>query len=247
MTHARWEVSVQMQLGALELCVEMAGEGVVALVGPNGSGKTSLLRTIAGAYHPARGKLILGSRTLFDTASGVFVPPEHRRIGYVPQGYGLFPHLRVVENVAFGLRSRELTREQRRAAACASLEQFGCSHLADRYPARLSGGEQQRVALARAAIVDPELLLLDEPLAALDASARRTMRSTLAREIRARETPAIVVTHHAADVQALAGHVFVIEAGRVVQSGPPDDLREHPATAFVAEFFQTQVAPRGLR
>ncbi len=232
-----WELSVQMQLGQLALAVDVASVGgTVALVGPNGSGKTSLLRTIAGAYRPDAGRMRLGTRELFDTARDLFVPPEARKIGYVPQGYGLFPHLRVVDNVAFGLRALGAL-VQRRQRARAQLEQLGCLHLADRLPARLSGGEQQRVALARALVVAPEMLLLDEPLAALDAKARRAMRVSLAAEIRDRGTPTVIVTHHLPDVLTLAEHVVVIESGRVVQTGSPSEVSQAPATAFVAEFF----------
>jgi len=235
-----WEICVQMQLGSLELCVEMVGRtSVVALVGPNGSGKTSLLRTVAGAYRPASGHIRIADHTVFASEHGLFVPPELRRVGYVPQGYGLFPHLRVVDNVAFGLQGRAptQTRGERRAAAREQLDRLGCGHLATRLPARLSGGEQQRVALARALITQPRMLLLDEPFSALDAAARRSMRRSLAEQFEAGDTPALIVTHHLPDVLALEATVFVIEGGKIVASGTPAALAAAPATAFVAEFF----------
>ncbi|MGB1274116.1 MAG: ATP-binding cassette domain-containing protein [Nannocystaceae bacterium] len=248
---AGWEISVQMQLGSLELRVEMAGRSpVVALVGPNGSGKTSLLRTVAGAYRPTAGHIRIADHTVFASERNLFVPPELRRVGYVPQGYGLFPHLRVVDNVAFGLQGRSTnhspSRGERRAAAREQLEKLGCGHLATRFPERLSGGEQQRVALARALITQPRMLLLDEPFAALDAAARRSMRKSLAEHFKAGDTPALIVTHHLPDVLALNATVFVIEAGKIVASGTPAALAAAPTTAFVAEFFHAAPTPAPL-
>jgi molybdate transport system ATP-binding protein len=230
---------VRLALGALDLHVEIAGGAdPIALIGPNGSGKTTLLRVIAGALAPDRGEIEVDGEPLFSSARGVLVPIEARRVGYVPQGYGLFPHLRVVDNVAFGLSvgARALPADQRRAAALATLEALGCAHLADRLPVRLSGGEQQRVALARALVIGPRMLLLDEPLAALDAASRRSVRSSLAERLWALGRPCLVVTHDVRDVEALGAEICVLEGGRVVQRGPVYALREAPATAFVAEF-----------
>jgi len=242
-----WEVQVRLRLGALDLDVELAGGSApVALIGPNGSGKTTLLRTIAGAHRPDEGRVRLGERVVFDSGASIDLAPEARRVGYVPQGYGLFPHLSVLENVAFGVRARRRARDGEpgesgadpRETARAILERVGCAHLAGRSPRGLSGGEQQRVALARALTVRPDILLLDEPLAALDARARRQIRTYVVEHLAARPAPAIVVSHDARDVSALGATVHVLEAGRVVQSGTPAELASRPATEFVEAFFE---------
>jgi ABC-type sulfate/molybdate transport systems ATPase subunit len=235
-----WQASIRMSVGTLAIDVDLRGDDApVALIGPNGSGKTTLLRTIAGAYRPAEGVIRVADETLFDSARGVDVPPELRSVGYVPQGYGLFPHLSALDNVAFAWAARGVPREQRRKAALGVMERMGCGHLADRSPARLSGGEQQRVALARAITAEPRMLLLDEPLAALDAPSRRSIRSYLAEHLAERRGPALVVSHEARDVRALGALVYVLERGRVVQSGTADALAGEPASEFVAAFFET--------
>ena len=236
-----WSVEIEGHFGELELCVAVHGRQTpTVIIGPNGAGKTTLLRMIAGAYRPASGRITIAGRTVFDSSSGVSLGPEDRRVGYVPQGFGLFPHLRVVDNVAFGLsmKPRRETVAKRREAARALLADLECAHIAERYPRRLSGGEQQRVALARALIVEPGLLLLDEPLATLDPSSRRKLRRFLARHL-ARHRPAIVVSHDVRDVEALGADVVVLEAGRVTQRGKVEELRREPATDFIAEFFNS--------
>jgi ABC-type sulfate/molybdate transport systems ATPase subunit len=237
-------IDVQARVGSFELDVTLAGEDrPVALAGPNGSGKTTLLRLIAGAHRPQRGRIVLGGRTLYDSERGVELPPEQRGVGYVPQGYGLFPHLRVLDNVAFALASSrpKQTRAARDDAALQQLDELGCQHLAGRFPGELSGCEQQRVALARALAADPALLLLDEPLAAMDASARRSLRGLLAAHLRARGRPALVATHDVRDVLALDATVCVLHAGRIVQRGSAAELRRAPATDFVAELVGADV------
>lgn len=236
-----WHVRVRMRLGALELDVDLdGGDAPVALIGPNGSGKTTILRTIAGAYRPDAGTVRIGESEVFDAEAGIDLPPEARRVGYVPQGYGLFPHLSVLDNVAFGWTAvtPRPTREERRSRATRLLERVECAHLAARKPAGLSGGEQQRVALARALAVEPKMLLLDEPLAALDALARRAVRDYLAEHLSERRRPALVVSHDLRDVRALGGPVCVIEKGHIVQRGLPGELAAHPATEFVEAFFE---------
>ncbi len=235
-----WEAAIRVCLGTLELDARVEGElRPIVLVGPNGSGKTTLLRAIAGAVPSATGLVRVSERVLLDSERAVSLGPEQRRVGYVPQGYGLFPHLSVRDNVIFGLetRSPRWPRSARHNAATRILSQLGCSELAARMPASLSGGEQQRVALARALVVEPDLLLLDEPLSALDAAARRTTRTFLVDRLTDLAKPAIVVTHDLRDVLALGAEVFVLEQGCIAQRGSPDDLRRHPATAFVAELF----------
>jgi len=168
-------------------------------------------------------------------------------VGYVPQGYGLFPHLRVLDNVRFGLAGSSQRDNGARASALAVLEQLEADHLAERWPDTLSGGERQRVALARALVTEPHILLLDEPLAALDAAARRTMRRRLAERLEESAVPAMVITHDIRDIVALSADVHVMEEGRIVQRGPADALAAHPATEFVAEVFGSPLATRGSR
>jgi len=233
---------VSVRAGSFNLEADVRGDlDPVVLIGPNGSGKTTLLRVISGAYLPFGGRIRVGERVLYDSRRQVCLAPEERRVGYVPQGYGLFPHLTVLENVAFGRSSSRMRnhRRDRRAAAAAILAEMECGHLSGRRPGTLSGGEKQRVALARALLPDPDMLLLDEPLAAMDAAARRDFRAYLAAHLADRRVPAIVVTHDPRDVQALGTPVvYALEGGRVAQSGPPEALATAPATDFVSEFFR---------
>jgi len=223
-------------MGALTLDVTLeGGSRPVAVMGPNGAGKTTLLRAIAGAHRPDAGHIEIGGERIFDAATDCDFAPEARRVGYVPQGFGLFPHLRVVDNVAFG--RLDLPRADRRHAALQRLEEMGCRQLAQRRPSTLSGGEKQRVALARALMAAPRMLLLDEPLSALDAVARRALRAYLAEHLAEAQLPALVVTHDIRDVYALDAFVYVIEGGKVAQSGTAARLTEAPATPFVAELF----------
>jgi ABC-type sulfate/molybdate transport systems ATPase subunit len=244
-----WEVRVRLRLGELRLDAELGGDQrPVVLAGPNGSGKTTLLRAIAGARRPDEGLIRVGKRVLFDSGRAVDLPPEQRAVGYVPQGYGLFPHLDVRDNVAFGLLASAGGGDAgvRRARAGEMLERLGCQQLGRRTPRELSGGERQRVALARALMADPEILLLDEPLAALDAIARRQLRVFLADHLRALGRPTLVVTHDVRDARALGADIAVLEGGRVVQHGPIAEVAANPATEFAAEFFGLEpVLPPG--
>jgi molybdate transport system ATP-binding protein len=238
----KWHLSFQMRLGELHLHIDLKGdEKPIAIIGPNGSGKTTLLRTMAGAYEPVSGLFRVGDRILYDSEQQVFIPPEERRVGYVPQGYALFPHLNVIENIQFGLRAQSPapSKPDQRRAALEQLEKLHASHLAQRWPTNLSGGEQQKVALARALIVNPELLLLDEPLSALDATSRRQLRNYLAQQLTERVSPTVVVTQDARDIEALQAHVVVLEQGKIVQQGSTQELTENPVNDFVAEFFHT--------
>jgi len=213
-----------------------AGDGeVVAVVGPNGAGKTTLLRALAGLVPLHRGTVRLGGTVLDDTSRGLRVPTERRPVGLVFQDYLLFPHLSARENVAFGPRARGASRRAARAEADAALVRLGIADLAGLRPAQLSGGQAQRVALARALVSDPRLLLLDEPLAALDAGTRVQVRADLHRRLEAFAGATVLVTHDALDAFALADRLVVVEGGTVVQQGTPLEVARRPRTDYVAQ------------
>jgi molybdate transport system ATP-binding protein len=198
----------------------------LAVIGPNGAGKSSVLAAIAGLMPLESGRVSIGERTVDD------LPPERRRIGVVFQDYVLFPHLTVRDNVAFAARMHG-PRSTARAVAEPWLERYGLTSLADRLPAELSGGQAQRVALARALAAEPEVLLLDEPMSALDVEVRGDMRAELATHVREFGGATVLVTHSPADAAALADSVLVLESGRVTQRGTLDELRASPATPYV--------------
>lgn len=234
-----WSARVRLSAGSFSLDVSLGGAtGVIALIGPNGSGKTTVLRALAGAVLPESAELVVSGAVLEHTEQGVRVPIEARRVGYVPQGYGLFTHLSVVDNVAFGLSTgtQRVPKRERHERVTALLAELGCAELAERRVHELSGGERQRIALARALVTRPRMLLLDEPLAALDVSIRRDVRALLSRHLDEFEGPCVLVTHDVRDVEALAKTVVVLDAGRVVQAGTLAELRAAPVNAFVAEF-----------
>jgi molybdate transport system ATP-binding protein len=208
---------------------------VVALLGPNGAGKTTALRALAGLLPLTEGRVVLEGQVLEDTARRVRVAAERRPVGMVFQDYLLFPHLSALENVAFGLRSRGVRRAAARRAAGAWLERLGLSSAADARPGALSGGQQQRVALARALATDPRMLLLDEPLSALDVSIRAEVRRDLRRHLREFSGVNLMVTHDPLEAIALADRLIVIEQGRVVQAGTPAEVTEHPRSQYVAD------------
>jgi molybdate transport system ATP-binding protein len=209
----------------LELALEV-GDETFALAGPSGAGKTTALRAVAGLARPGRGTISVGGERWFDSGRGIDVPPEQRSVGLVFQDYALFPHLSVERNVAFGGRD----------SIVELLERFGIARLAAHKPGELSGGERQRVALARALARNPAVLLLDEPLAALDAQTRAQVRTELRQHLREAGLPSIVVTHDFADAAALADRIGVLVDGKLVQIGTATELVAAPATTFVAEF-----------
>jgi len=233
-------VSVDAELGPflLQATLEVGAEPL-ALVGPNGSGKTSLLLAILGLIKLERGRIVLVDEVLVDKDRGIERPTEERHLAYLPQDFGLFPHLTAVENVAFALACSALptSRKERRAQAMTWLDRFGLGSLAKRKPPQLSGGERQRIALARALASSPKALLLDEPTASLDVEARVEVRAFLAESIRSLGLPTILVTHDIMDVEALAGRVAVLEKGRVVGCGLPGDVRKSPPTTFASKLF----------
>jgi molybdate transport system ATP-binding protein len=228
-------VELATELRAFELRLELAVETgrCLAIVGPSGAGKSSLLRAIAGLLRPREGRIDCAGESWLATGRGIDLPPERRRCGYVFQDYALFGHLSAWRNVAYGLG--HLPRSSRRAAAVALLDRFGIAELADARPATLSGGERQRLALARALGSRPRALLLDEPLAALDASTRARATRALHELTAAAEVPTVLVTHDFAEASLLAEEVAVIERGRIVQRGAPDALAAAPVSVFVAD------------
>ncbi|QFZ21354.1 ABC transporter ATP-binding protein [Saccharothrix syringae] len=217
---------------AVGLTVE-PGE-VVALLGPNGAGKTTALRALAGLLRLTGGHIRLGDRT-WDAPPGVFLPAERRPIGVVFQDYLLFAHLSALENVAFGLRARGAGRARARAEAARWLDRVGLAGHAEDKPRALSGGQAQRVALARALVTRPDLLLLDEPLAALDAATRLHVRAELGGHLRDYPGHTLLVTHDPLDAMVLADRLVVLEHGRVVQQGPPTEVARRPRTDYVAD------------
>jgi molybdate transport system ATP-binding protein len=218
----------------LDVRLRIAAGEVVALLGPNGAGKTTALRALAGLQPLTAGHVTLDGRDLDRPAGRSWIPPERRRVGVVFQDYLLFPHLSAVENVAFGPRRQGLDRRAARTLAREWLARVGLAEHADRRPRQLSGGQAQRVALARALAVRPALLLLDEPLAALDARTRLDTRTELHRHLAAHPGAALLVTHDPLDALVLADRLVVVEAGRVVQEGDAATVTARPRTDYVA-------------
>jgi molybdate transport system ATP-binding protein len=236
----RLSVAVEAALGPFLLQVSLEiGAEPVALVGPNGSGKTSLLQAILGLLKLDRGRIALGDDVLFDRALAIDRPTEERHLAYLPQDFGLFPHLTAAENVAFALACgpAPTSRRQRRAQALAWLDRFGLGALANRHPSQLSGGERQRIALARALASSPNALLLDEPTASLDVEARVEVRAFLAESVRSLGLPTLLVTHDVMDVEALAARVAVLDKGQVAACGTLAEIRTSPPTPFAGSFF----------
>ena len=219
------DVSVGLRSFDLEAALEVGAE-TVALAGPSGAGKTTLLRAVAGLVRPRRGRIALADSVWFDRARRIDLAPERRSVGVVFQEYALFPHMSVRDNVAFAGRDR----------ADSLLQRLGIADLSGARPAAISGGERQRVALARALARDPAVLLLDEPLAALDAHTRASVRRELRVLLDGLRLPTLVVTHSFADAAALADRIAVLVAGRVRQTGTAQELVAQPADAFVAAF-----------
>jgi molybdate transport system ATP-binding protein len=218
------EFTLPLRSFELELTLDVGG--TVALVGPSGAGKSSVLRAVAGLVRPPTGRIALGDEIWQDSARRVFLAPDERRVGLLFQDYALFPHMSVRRNIEYAGRHR----------ADAYLERFQISHLADVHPTELSGGERQRVALARALARDPAVLLLDEPLSALDAHTKSGVRAELQRLLRELGLPAILVTHDFEDAAALADRVGVLVDGKLRQVASPQELVSRPRDAFVASF-----------
>jgi molybdate transport system ATP-binding protein len=235
MSH-RFSVEITKRLPEFTLDVAWsAGDGVAVLFGPSGAGKTLTLQCLAGLIRPDAGRIVVDDRVLFDSAAGVDLPPQQRRVGYVFQGYALFPHLTVGQNVAFGLRDRP--RAERLARAAEVMERLGLGGLTHRRTGELSGGQRQRVALGRALAIDPALLLLDEPLSALDAPLRRSLRDELRTILSGWGTAAVLVTHDFTEAYQIADRIVIYESGRVIQSAPRAELLWQPASEAVARIM----------
>ena len=219
------DIALPLRSFRLELALTV-GRETFALVGPSGAGKTTVLRAVAGLARPERGRVSLDGRVLFDAAARIDCPPEERRIGFVFQEYALFPHMTVERNIAYAGRSRRGD----------VLERLCIAHLAKARPGELSGGERQRVGLARALARDPDVLLLDEPLSALDTHTRAGVRAELRTILDRLELPVLLVTHDFHDAVLLADRVGVLVEGRLLQVGKPTELVASPANAFVASF-----------
>jgi molybdate transport system ATP-binding protein len=219
---------------SLDVSLRVASGEVIVLLGPNGAGKTTVLHALAGLVLADAARIELDGAVLEHTAERVRVPTERRPVGLVFQDYLLFPHLSALDNVAFGMRCRGLSRTAARERADAWLRRLGLADQADSRPATLSGGQAQRVALARALAVEPRLLLLDEPLAALDAGTRLAVRGDLTRHLAGYDGCTIVVTHDPLDAMVLGERIVVIEAGSIVQEGAPRDVARRPRTDYVA-------------
>jgi iron(III) transport system ATP-binding protein len=217
------------------LNLDVPAGSLTAILGPSGSGKTTLLRVLAGFEHADSGTVRIGSAVA--DGPGVFLPPERRRIGYVPQEGSLFPHLTVAANVAFGLSRRKWGRERRGKRSAELLEAVGLGGLDRRYPHQLSGGQQQRVALARALAIEPEVVLLDEPFASLDAHLRASVRADVQQLLKESGTTTVLVTHDQDEALSTADRVAVLRDGGIAQCDAPQELYSRPVDADMASFI----------
>lgn len=209
---------------------------ILTLLGPSGCGKTTTLRCIAGLEKPDTGDVIIDGKPLFSQG---FVPPSQREIGMVFQNYAIWPHLRVFDNVAYGLKLQKLPGSVIQEKVTGALASVGLSGMEKRYPGQLSGGQQQRVALARALVRHPKVLLLDEPLSNLDAKLRERMRFEIKSLVRRMHITAVYVTHDQGEAMVISDRIAVMEGGKIVQIGQPEDIYKRPANRFVADFIGT--------
>jgi molybdate transport system ATP-binding protein len=233
--HHEVSVQVRKRLGndfELDLAISFP-PGISILFGPSGAGKTTLLDCIAGLVRPGIGRIAIAQNALFDSALGINIPPQRRKVGYVFQDLALFPHLSVEDNVEYGLS--QLDNQERRRRSAAILESFRIAHLHSRRPGQISGGERQRVALARALVIDPGILLLDEPLAALDAATKSKIVEDLRAWNHEHRIPVVYVTHSRDEVFALGERVVVLEDGRIIAQGTPHQVMTAPRQETVAQ------------
>ena len=233
----RYDPGTQFAVKALDLTIA-AGE-FMCLLGPSGCGKSTTLRMIAGLEHASGGEIRLGERIVDSEQAGIFIAAEQRNLGLVFQSYALWPHLTVAQNIEFGLKLRKIPRAEREQILLSVMTTLGIAAYHDRYPSQLSGGQQQRVALARTLAVNPQILLLDEPLSNLDARLRLEMRTELKRIHQQYGTTMLFVTHDQWEAMALATRIAVMKDGELQQVGTPHDIYVRPANRFVAEFVGT--------
>ena len=228
-------------LGTFHLVLQLSAEAgkTTVLLGESGAGKTTVLRLLAGLLYPDQGHITLDGITYFDSERRIRIPPQERPFGYVFQDYVLFPHLTVFENVAFGLRAQHLPRQMVGQRVGEALEKVHLAGLDRRRPAQLSGGQQQRVAIARALVLQPQLLLLDEPLSALDVQTRREVRQELRRILSQLEISTVMVTHQYLESLLFGHQILVLEGGSILQQGDQRDLLEHPRSSYIAELVGT--------
>jgi molybdate transport system ATP-binding protein len=237
--------ALQHRLGEFSLDCELSGRdaATLVLVGESGSGKSTALKLLAGLQRPERGRITLGESVWCDTAASVWVGAPSRSVGYVPQDYALFPHFSAADNVGFGLRASGLPRVEVRSRTAAMLERFNLLDLASRRPSQLSGGQQQRVALARALALEPRLLLLDEPLSALDVETRHGVRTELKKLLAGLSCVTVLVTHAPMEALLFGDSITVMERGRVVQNGDRLSLLKEPRSRYVATLLGLNLLP----
>ena len=232
---------VNKRYGAVEvlqsLTLDIADGSFTALLGASGCGKTTLLNLIAGLDAPSGGEIAIGGETVHSAARRIAVPAQRRNIGYVFQSYALWPHMRVVDNVAYPLRVRGTAKAERHRAAQDILQRLELGELGARFPFELSGGQQQRVAIARALIYRPKVLLLDEPLSNLDVQLRERARAWIAKVHAEFGLTTVLVTHDHAEALSMSDRVVLLRAGRIEQDGSAREIFEHPRTAYVADFL----------
>ncbi len=228
-------IGVQRSQFELDVSIEIEPGETVVLLGPNGAGKSTTLEAIAGSQPLHSGVISLNEGVLDDPAADTFVPAQKRRIGVMFQDYLLFPHMTALDNITFGPMSAGSSRAVAREAAWPWIDSLDLTAVADRRPAELSGGQAQRVALARALATNPDLLLLDEPLGALDVSTHMATRRLLRDHLSAVHSPRLVITHDAADAFMLADRIVVLENGHVTQSGTPEEIRRRPQSRYAAD------------
>jgi len=212
-------------------------KGILAFLGPSGCGKTTLLRSIAGLEIPDAGSISIADKVQTSIEQGVLIPPYSREIGFVFQNYALWPHMTVFKNVAFALNLRKVSKDEVKRRVLASLDLVGLSGREERYPSQLSGGQQQRVALARSIVMEPRLILLDEPLSNLDAKLREEMRVELKKLIKKVGISALYVTHDQEEAFVISDKVIVMNGGKILQYDSPDEIYSHPSDPFVASFI----------